>query len=185
MKNSVNNNLILIVGFFLISQTTVFAQQYQVQSFIEYHKEWAGGAELLYFSKEDCVLIVSTDFSSIIKCEIEGNRLTFDFPHEDAEKVFFLLKYNGRYFYTKTLTISKEYLEHIDNIMYFIWVDIDSVDVEDDAKSKWNHYFSVVYDRLSAPGDPVMAEPYFIKNKKVYLKKGERKYLKAKSKLEK
>lgn len=174
----------MIAGLILFCQTKVYAQQYQVKSFIEHHQEWVGEPELLKFSQEDCVIIASADFSSVVKCEIEEDKLIFCFPYEDTAKVFFLLNHNDRCFFTQTLTISKEYLRHIDNEMYFIWVDIDSVDVEDDANSEWNHYFSVVYDRLSAPGDPAMAEPYFIKDKNAYFEEGRRRYLKAKSKLE-
>ena len=68
-----NINLVLIAGFILFCQVKVCAQQYQVQSFIEYYPKWAGGSELLKFSPSDCVLIASADFSSIIKCEIKSS----------------------------------------------------------------------------------------------------------------
>lgn len=176
-----NINLVLIVGFILFCQVKVCAQQYQVQSFIEYYPKWAGGSELLKFSQSDCVLIARADFSSIIKCEIGGDTLTFDYPYADTTNVVFIIKYNDLYFHTQKMTFPKKYLRHDNNVLFFIWVDEDEADIEEESKSEWNHYFSVVFDRVSPPGDPPMAEPLFITDRIVYFNESKALYHKAMS----
>ena len=169
----------MLMDLMLFCYSNAYAQQYKVRSFIEYYPKWVGKSELLNFSKEDFVLIINADFTSIIKGGIIGDTLIFDFPYNDTTNIFLLVKYNDLYFHTQKMTISEKYLQHDDNILYFIWVDINDDEIEADSKSEWNHYFTVVFDRMSARGDPAMAEPYFIINKKKYFKEGKDIFLKA------